>query len=344
MPGRKFAALNTKWTSRLKVTAGSWMLMWRKGLETLTRNPAQVAEWCYWERLARHATLLYSGYNDVQSEEGCNAMKKVIADWTAGSASLEITLDQVLAAQPEQWSIVLLAAFSKALNIADEKRAVEATHEHQAQDDVGTTWNSLRIKQQELDVQIVATLEQTYRSEMSRIQADLMSAQDVDGSLKAKKEALMQKLYGESCRAAKHFWERGVNVMEWSEDEKSDLVWLKLQGLLSSNQPAGHEVQPRFLASANFRVPQMISRREFDMGIALTSNILNQAAYLNSACAAILAPEYPQVGRRKLDMELVTALHNRMVKISVIYFCILDTTCWPHHLNSSTALNTLRTT
>ncbi len=325
LPGRKFAAQNSNWakSGRLRVTSTSWLLMWKRGLATLNNNQALMTDWSSWERLARQAAILANGLDEVQTTEGKDAVLKLIDDWIGGSVSLSNALDTAINTQTESWSFAHLTAFNETLIAAQDKKLAKEAQlykEHTCQSHL----QALRTKQQELDEQVIEVLLNTYKEEMAKIRKDLMTEQDVLKMLQKKKEALSAKRYEESGTAAKHFWEHHIQIMEYGPEHKTQQIWVRLQAAMLSAVPNQRNIKPRFLTLMNFRIPQIIGARNYDLGVSLTGLLLNQPAHMNSSAAVMLAPEYPPVGRRKTDMDLVKALQDNMARISVSCSTSLD--------------------
>ena len=319
LPGHKFTAQNSNWakSGRLKVTSASWLVMWKKGLATLKNNPEQAKDWGIWERLARQAAILVNGLDEVRSVTGRDAVSKLIDEWTSGSASLGNALESAINTQPEHWSMTHLNAFNEALIAAHDKTVADEAMLSKV-DPGQSPMQALRIRQRELDEQVIEALLSTYKVEMTRIRRDLMSERDVHQTLLKKKEALGAERYNQSTKSAKHFLDHHIQIIEYGPEQKPGQIWMKLQAALMGAVPNQNSIKPRFLTLVNFRVPQMIGARNYDLGVSLTGLALNQASHLSySSAAVILAPEYPKVGCRQADIDLVKALHDNMARISV---------------------------
>ncbi len=317
LPGRKFTAKNFNWANsgRLKVTPASWLVMWRRCLATLRSNPTQVIEFSILERFARQAAILVNGLDEVQSTGGKDTVSKLIDDWIRGSVSLGTALDSAISSQSENWSIAHLPAFNEALITAQDKKVADEAKLCKV-DPGQSPLQTLQIRQQELDEQVIEALLRTYQEEMAKIRRDLLSEQDVDQMLQKQKEALCEERYQESVKAAKHFWDHHIQILEFGPEHKTQQIWMRLQGAMFSALPTSGATKPRFLALMNFRVPQTIGSRNYDLGVSLIGLFLNQLSHVQSSAAVILAPEYPPDGRRKADIELVQALQDNMATIS----------------------------
>lgn len=295
---------------RMRVTAESWLLMWNRGLDLLTSNPKQVADFNQWERLAKHAAVLVAGRNEVQSTEAAAILKQVVGDWSNGSASVASELDAAIFTQASNWSIVHLAVFNEALLAAREHSANDAAQQQQNESGPSSL-DKLEQKQKELDLQVIEELELAYKSEVARIRNHLMSENEVQQLLKKRKESLHTERYNKSCKVAHMFWEQNIKIIEYNQEDTAYKLWKQLEAaMFASVTPTD---APRFLALANFRIPSSIPPWEYALTTALTGHIVNNTGDKDNVCAAILAPEYPASGRRNEDMNLVCKLQQERV-------------------------------
>lgn len=314
LPGRKFHSHNAKWskTKRCRVSHKSWDLMWDKCLVLLAGQCHLDFVQC--ERAAKHAALLTAAESELDTPEAEQALKALMHDWIEGSANLNAQLDTVISTQAELWTILHLQAFSEALNEINEAKSTLQASAAMMLKSATTGLSSLdklELQRKELDGQVVEALELTYAQEMAKIQQHVMTESCVQKAVKRKQESFQTERYEESCKAARLFYDTNIQVLECGEKEKKTKLLLRLQGLLESSVSATDS--PRYLALANFRVPASISTRDYDLSVSMTSALLQHGK--ENAAAVILAPEYPQTGRRNADLQLVRALHEHAVRV-----------------------------
>lgn len=313
LPGKKFHSHNANWskTKRCKVTHKSWDLMWDKCL-VLVAAQCHI-EFAQCERAAKHAALLTASENEVDTPDAQQALETLKLDWKEGSANLNAQLDAAISNQAESWTISHLQAFSEALNEISEAKSTLQASAVMLKSAVGlSSLDKLELQRKELDGQVVEALESTYDVEMAKIKQHVMTESCVQKAVKRKQETFQTERYEESCKAAKLFYETNIQVLESGEKEKKTKLLLRLQGLLEDSVSSAEA--PRYLALANFRVPASISTRDYDLSISMTSALLQHGK--ENAAAIILAPEYPQTGRRNADLQLVKGLHEHAVRVS----------------------------
>jgi hypothetical protein len=317
LPGRKFQAHGgSKWakSKRLRVSSQSWDLMWERCLTllaTATANSQGPIDFLQCERAAKHAALLTSVKQEVETPEAQQALDNLMSEWKDGSTTLNGQLDGAIATQPDGWTIAHLQAFSEALNeIKEAKSSLQATAAMQKSAEALSSLGKLELQRKELDGQVVQALEATYEEEMAKIQQHVMSEHCVQKAIRQKKESFQAERYEQSCHAARVFYGTNIQVVECGEKEKHTKILLRLQDLFQRSVTSPTDV-PRYLVLANFRVPAGISTIDYDLSVSMTSALLHHGR--ENACAVILAPEYPSSGRRCADLQLVKSLHEHSV-------------------------------